>query len=246
MKSGKLKVESGASEAGNLQPAPCHLRIGAALFNGDHGHLADEIARLEAAGLDFIHHDVFDGHFVPDLGFPPRTIAALRPLTTLPCEVHLGVTNVRHVAPQLVDAGTDLIIFHIESATMPYEDIFFVRELGVRVGLAFTMGTPISQLEPLVTMLDAVLLLSRVTGEGSRGAIFNPLVLPRVRATKEIAQQFDRDLDIQVAGSVKRSHVPTLVEAGTTSIAFGGGIYRVPDMAAEVAEMRKLVEEPSK
>lgn len=233
MESGKLKVEG------------CRLRIGAALFNGDHGRLADEVARLEAAGLDFIHHDVFDGHFVPDLGFSPRTIAALRPLTTLPFEVHLGVTNTRHVAPQLVDAGVDLIIFHVESSTMLYEDIFFVRGLGVRVGLAFTLGTPLALLEPVITLVDAILLLSRVTGEGSRGAVFNPLVLPRIAVARALADAAGADLDIQVAGSVKRQHIPELVGAGATSIAFGGGLYRVPDMAVEVAEMRKLVEEPA-
>ena len=134
------------------------LRLGAALFNSDHGHLADEVARLEAAGLDFIHHDVFDGHFVGDLGFSPRTIAALRPLTDLPFEVHLGVTNVRHVAPQLADAGTDLLIFHVESVSMLYETMFFVKDLGMKVGLAFTLGTPLSQLEPVITLTDAVLL----------------------------------------------------------------------------------------
>ena len=216
------------------------LRLGAALFNGDHGHLADEVARLEAADLDFIHLDVFDGHFVPDLGFSPHTIAALRPLTELTFEVHLGVTNVRHVAPQLVDAGADLIIFHVESSTMLYEDIFFMRELGVSVGLAFTLGTPLAQLEPVISLVNAVLLLSRVTGEGSKGAVFNPLVAPRVQAVREMADRTNTILDIQVAGSVKRQHIPDLVTAGATAIAFGGGIYRVPDMAEEVVEMRKL------
>lgn len=219
------------------------LRIGAALFNGDHGRLADEVARLEAAGLDFIHHDVFDAHFVADLGFSPRTIAALRPLTRLPFEVHLGVTNIRHVAPQLAAAGVDLILFHVESSTTLYEDIFFVRKLGVQVGLAFTLGTPLALLEPVVTLVDAILLLSRVTGEGSRGAVFNPLVLPRLRTAQAMARAATATVDLQVAGSVQRQHIRDLVQAGATTIAFGGGIYRVPDMAAEVAAMRLLAEE---
>jgi len=229
--------------APSVSQTDSNLRLGAALFNGDHGRLAEEVARLEAAGLDFIHHDVFDGHFVPDLGFSPHTIAALRPLTKLPFEVHLGVTNVRHVAPQLVDAGADLILFHVESSPMLYEDLFFVRELGVRVGLVFTLGTALAGLDPVLTMLDAVLLLSRVTGEGSHGAVFNPLVLPRIRAVRGMAEAAGVDLDIQVAGSVKRQHVPDLAAAGATAIAFGGGLYRAPDMAAEVSEMRKLVQE---
>ncbi len=216
------------------------LRLGSALFNGDHGRLAEEVARLEAAGLDFIHLDVFDGHFVSDLGFPPRTIAALRPLTQLPFEVHLGAIDPLRFVPHLAEAGVDLITLHVESITMLYEAIFTVREYGVRVGLAFTLGTSLALLEPVVSLIDAVLLLSRVTGEGARGASFNPLVLPRVRTARAMVEANRAAVDIQVAGGVKRQHIRELVAAGATTLAMGGGLYRVPDMAQEVLEIRKL------
>lgn len=216
------------------------LRLGSALFNGNHGRLADEIVRLETAGLDFIHLDVFDGHFVPDLGFSPRTIADLRPLTRLPFEVHLGAVDPLRFTHHLAEAGSDLIIFHIESVAMLYEAIFSIREQQVKVGLALTLGTPLSRLGPVITMIDAVLLLSRVTGEGTRGATFNPLVLPRVRAMREMVEAAKATVDIQVAGGVKREHIPALVVAGATSLAMGGGLYRVPDMAQELSEMRRL------
>ena len=116
------------------------IKLGAALFNGDHGRLAEEVARLEAAGLDFIHLDVFDGHFVSDLGFSPRTIAALRPLTSLPFEVHLGAVDPLRFVPHLAEAGVDLLIFHVESVAMLFEAIFNVREHKLKVGLAVTLG----------------------------------------------------------------------------------------------------------
>lgn len=220
--------------------ARSEVRLGAALFNGDHGRLAEEVARLEAAGLDFLHLDVFDGHFVSDLGFPPRTIAALRPLTRLPFEVHLGAVDPLRFVPHLAEAGVDLIIFHVESVAMLYEAIFNVREHKIKVGLAVTLGTPVTVLEPVISRIEAVLLLSRVTGEGTRGASFDPLVLPRVRRVREMVEAVGTTVDIQVAGGVKREHIPDLIAAGATTLAMGGGIYKVPDMAREVAEMRAL------
>jgi len=229
-------MQNNGSSEGNQQ----HIRLGAALFNGDHGRLADEVARLTAAGLDFIHLDVFDGHFVSDLGFPPRTIAALRPLTRLPFEVHLGAVDpLRFIAP-LAEAGTNLVLVHLESLILPYEAIFMMREHKMKIGLALTLGTPVANLEPLITLIDAVLLLSRVTGEGARGGSFDPRVLPRVRQLHDMIQAADASVDIQVAGGVNRSHVAYLVAAGAATLAMGGGIYRVPDMAAEVAEIRQL------
>jgi len=217
------------------------VRLGAALFNGDHGHLADEVRRLEAAGLDLIHLDVFDGYFVADLGFPLRTIAALRPLTKLPFEVHVGVRDPRRFIAPLVEAGADLILLHIESVAMPYEALFHVRQHNVRAGLAVTLGTPVSVLEPVIADMDAVLLLSRVTGEGVRGASFDGRVLAKVRSLRALVDAAGAQVDIQVAGGVRAEHVADLTAAGATTLAMGGGIYRVPDMAQEVAHMRSLI-----
>ncbi len=233
-------------------PAPQHpstsaplLRLGAALFNGDHSRLGEEIERLEEASVDFVHLDVFDGHFVSDLGFPPQTIAALRPLTDLPFEVHLAAEDPLRFVPHLAEAGVDLILFHVESVPMLYEAIFAVRQHEVGVGLAVTLGTPVALVEPAIPLIDAVLLLSRVTGEGTLGATFNPLVLPRVKAVREMIDAAGADVDLQVAGSVKHEHVPDLVAAGATALAIGGGLYKVPDMADEVAKMRTLAAEVS-
>jgi ribulose-phosphate 3-epimerase len=220
--------------------APRAIRLGGALFNADHGRLAEEIRRLEASGLDFVHIDVYDGHFVSDLGFPPRTVEALRPLTTLPFEVHLGARDPVRFVPALAQAGADAVICHIECMSMAYEDIFKIRACGVKVGLAFSLGTSLETLKPVAAFVDAVLLLSRVTGEGSFGASFDPSVLARVSAVREIAARAAKTLDIQVAGGVKREHIPGLVQAGVTSLALGGGIYRTQDMAREVIEIRSV------
>lgn len=216
------------------------VRLGAALFNGDHGHLAEEIARLENAGLDFVHLDVFDGYFVPDVGFSPRTIAALRKLTRLPFEVHLGVAEPARFIPALVDAGADLILFHVESSAMPFETVFSIRERKVRVGVALSLGTPLETLEPLVGRIDSLLLLSRVTGEGTKGAGFDAAALPRVRRVGDLVRAKDASCEIQVAGGVNRTNAAALAAEGASALGLGAGIYKVADMRREVEEIRRL------
>jgi ribulose-phosphate 3-epimerase len=216
------------------------VRLGAALFNGDHGHLADEVARLVEAGLDFVHLDFFDGYFVPDVGFSPRTIGALRKLTRLPFEVHMGVAEPARFIPALIDAGADLVLFHLESSRMVFETVFSIHAQKARAGVALSLGTPLGALETLMGRVDAVLLLSRVTGEGTKGASFDPAAIPRVRAARAMADAEAGPCDIQVAGGVNRTNVAALVAAGAMTLTLGAGIYAAADMRREVAEVRDL------
>ncbi len=214
------------------------MRLGAALWNGDHGRFAEEVARLEAAGLDFLHIDVFDGYFVPDVAFSPRTIGELRGLTRLPFEVHLGVQEPARFLEPLVEAGVDLILFHLECARMPFELAFAIHSLGVKAGAALSLGTPLAAVEPLLPRLESLLLLSRVTGEGTKGASFDPGALPRVAQARRLIDAAGGACELQAAGGVNRSNIRELVAAGATTLSLGAGIYKVPDMRREVQEIR--------
>jgi D-3-phosphoglycerate dehydrogenase len=218
------------------------VRIGSALFNADHSKLGDELRRVEAAGVDFIHFDVFDGYFVPDQGFPARTISWLRPLTKLPFEVHLAANDPQRFLAPLVEAGVDLVFLPAESTPLLYETIFTVRERGLKVGLCLALGTPLSLLSATLPMLDAVLLLGRVTGEGKRGRDFNNLVVERVQAVRRMIDEGDYTVDLQAAGGLETANCIEVCRAGATSLPIGGALHREPDMAAFVAYLRTEIE----
>ncbi len=214
------------------------IRIGSALFNADHTRLGDELRRVEAAGIDFVHFDVFDGYFVPDQAFPARTIKALRPLSKRPFEVHLAVNEPLRFLGPLADAGADLIFLPAESTPLLYETIYAVREKGMQAGLCLALGTPLMLLEAVLPMLDAVLLLGRVTGEGQRGRDFNALVIERVRAVRSLIDVGGYQIDLQAAGGLETESCVAACRAGATSLPIGAALHREPDMAAFVAHLR--------
>jgi D-3-phosphoglycerate dehydrogenase len=222
----------------NTQHSP---RIGSALFNGDHTRLREEVQRIAAAGVDFVHFDVFDGHFVPDMAFAPRTIAALRPLTALPFEVHLAADDPVRFVPALARAGANLVFLPAESTPLLYEAIFAVREQGLQAGLCLALGTPLGVLEPVLPLLDAVLLLGRVTGEGQRGRDFNQLLVERVRRVRAMIDAGDHTVDLQAAGGLETESCRAVVAAGATSLPLGAALHREPDMAAFVAHLRHTI-----
>lgn len=218
-----------------------NVRIGSALFNADHTRFGDELRRTEAAGVDFFHLDVFDGYFVLDQAFPARTIKALRPLTRLPFEIHLAVNDpVRFLAP-LKDAGADLVFLPAESTPLLYETIYAVREQGMKVGLCLALGTPLNLLSATLPMIDAVLLLGRVTGEGKRGRDFNQLVVERVREVRRMIDTGGFPVDLQAAGGLETANCAEVCRAGATSLPIGNALHRESDMAGYISKLRVQV-----
>ena len=221
------------------------IRIGSALFNADHANLAAALRAVEAAGVDFLHFDVFDGHLVQDLGFPPRTIQALRPLTALPFEVHLAAVDPLRFLPALARAGANLVFLPAEATPLVYEAIFAVREVGMRAGLCLALGTPLATLEPVLPLLDAVLLLGRVTGEGERGRALNPLLLDRVRAVRQLIDARGLAVDLQAAGGLETDSCRDAVRAGATSLPLGAALHREADLSAYVRYLRSVLADVS-
>ena len=215
------------------------VRIGSALFNADHTRLGEELRRIEAAGVDFVHLDVFDGYFVPDQAFPARTIKWLRPLTRLPFEVHLAVNDPVRFLPALAEAGVDLVFLPAESTVLLYETIFAAREHRLKVGLCLALGTSLGLLPAVLSMIDAVLLLGRVTSEGHRGRDFNSLVVERVREVRRIIDAGGFSVDLQAAGGLETDNCAEVCRAGATSLPIGAALHREADMRLFVSHLRQ-------
>jgi len=214
------------------------IRIGSALFNADHTRLGEELRRVEEAGVDFFHLDVFDGYFVADQAFPARTIKALRPLTKKPFEVHLAVNDPLRFLGALAEAGTDLVYLPAESTPLLYETIYAVREKGMQAGLCLALGTPLSVLSGTLPMLDSVLLLGRVTGEGKRGRDFNSLVVERVREVRRMIDERGLKVDLQAAGGLETANCVEVCEAGARALPLGGALHRESDAAVYIRMLR--------
>jgi D-3-phosphoglycerate dehydrogenase len=220
------------------------VRLGSAIFNADHTRLGAALAQVEAAGLEFLHFDCFDGHAVPDLAFPPRTLAALRRLTALPIEVHLTANDPLRFVPQLADAGADLVFLPAETTPFLYEAIYALRERDLRAGVCLALGTPLEVLTPVLPLVDSVLLLGRVTGEGARGRAFNRLVLDRISAVRETLARLQAQghdvaaVDLQAAGGLEADSSVEACRRGVTSLPLGSALHREPDLRAFVATLR--------
>ncbi|MBC7233346.1 MAG: hypothetical protein H5T68_08930 [Chloroflexi bacterium] len=217
------------------------VRIGSAIFNADHGHLADVVAELDQAGIDFYHWDVFDGHFIPELGFPPRALQAVRHLTGKPFEVHLAVVELKQFVTALATAGADLIFIPAESTPLLFEGISLVRNAGLKAGISIALGTPLSAIVEILPFVDSVLVLSRAYGEATAGAHFVSQSMSKVKAIRALMKQDGLALDIEVAGGLSAETAASAVAAGATSVVFGSTLHKNKNLTQRLRELRDAV-----
>jgi ribulose-phosphate 3-epimerase len=199
------------------------VRIAPSILAADFARLGDEVRALEAAGADYIHVDVMDGHFVPNLTIGPAVVKALRPHTALPFDVHLMIAPVDPYLPEFAAAGADILTVHPESGPHLHRSIQLVKSLGKRAGIALNPATPVEAVDYVLDSIDLVLVMSVNPGFG--GQSFIPTQLAKIRALRRRIDAAGRPIELEVDGGINAETARLVVEAGADVLVAGTATF---------------------
>lgn len=212
------------------------VKIAPSILSADFARLADDIAKVEAAGADWIHVDVMDGHFVPNLTLGAPVVAAIRKVTKLPLDVHLMVTNPAELVDSFVAAGADWLTVHVEAESHLHRLVHRIREQGVKTGVALNPATPLGVLEEILPDTDLILLMSVNPGFG--GQKFIPSVVDKVRRMKQLIQSRALTAAIEVDGGINIDTASQVIAAGAEILVAGSAVFGNSDLRAAMENLR--------
>ena len=213
------------------------VKIAPSILSADFSRLGNEIIDVEQAGADYIHVDVMDGHFVPNITFGSLVVDAIRPLTALPLDVHLMIENPDMFIPGFREAGADIISVHVEACPHLHRTIHLIKETGAKAGVVLNPHTPVSAIENIIEDVDLVLLMTVNPGFG--GQSFIDAVLAKIEQVKKMVVERGLSIDIEVDGGVKQETVKKCTDAGANVLVAGSAVFGRSDRGEAVEELRK-------
>lgn len=212
------------------------VKIAPSILSADFAKLGAEIQEVEAAGADWIHVDVMDGHFVPNITIGPLVVEAIRPVTKLPLDVHLMIENAEQYVETFAQAGADYITVHVEASPHLHRTIQMIRNAGAKPGVVLNPHTPIEAILPILSEVDLVLFMTVNPGFG--GQAFIPEVLEKVAALRAIIDEKGYDIDIEIDGGINEETIQDAVRAGANVFVAGSAIFNKEDRAKALQGIR--------
>lgn len=217
-------------------------KIAPSILSADFSRLGDEIRAVEAAGADYIHVDVMDGHFVPNITIGPLVVAAARNITSLPLDVHLMIENPDRYIPDFAAAGADIIVVHAEASIHLHRSIQLIKSLGKKAGVSLNPATPLNYLEYVLADLDIVLLMTVNPGFG--GQSFIEETIPKIKALRAMLDKRGLEAELEVDGGVKTDNIARISHAGADVFVAGSAVFGSCDYAATIKALKTKAKEP--
>ena len=212
------------------------IKIAPSILSSDFARLADEVAAVEAAGADFLHVDVMDGHFVPNLTVGPPIVESIRKVTSLPLDVHLMITNPDSFIPEFAQAGANYLTVHTETCPNLRRTMQLIKEHGVKAGVTLKPSTSLATLEEVIADADIVLIMSVDPGFG--GQKFIPEILDKIARARDLIVRTGSQALLEVDGGIKVDNAAEVIKAGADVLVAGSAIFNSPNYAETIQAFR--------